>query len=347
MKTTSSEISLFQDPHPNYQLIGKGGFGRVFKYFNPLDNQCYAIKQIRVSEDNLENALKEIRILASISHPHIIRYCHSWISTTPCQDEDDYSSGEDDAPGTDDAAVMVRNHSSPQYFFNIQMEYCFSTLKSHLAERTFFDVSACFTIVYQIVQGLHFLHSNSIVHRDLKPDNVLISSYHPLHIKITDFGLAKKTYDPNTTPAGQQASCYAGSFLYAAPEQLYQKIYSYASDVYSLGVMMFELQHLFHTDMERVISIQRLCRERDMECQYFHQLILDMTDSNPSRRPTIPMIQNQYFTDLHNPIVLCRDLVWQIIGSVLEKCDGGSPPQHRGSPGHSGPTHHSEERLAP
>lgn len=321
----SLEISLFENHNPHYQLIGKGGFGRVFKVFHPLDNQCYAIKQIRVAEDNLENALKEIRILASISHPHIIRYCHSWISTTPCQE--DYSSDEEETSDT----MVVRNNSS-QYFFNIQMEYCVSTLKRYMTERTFLDVSICSTIVYQIIQGLSFLHSNAIVHRDLKPDNVLISSFDPFHVKITDFGLAKKTYHSDRSAIDHDASCYAGSFLYGAPEQLYRKVYSYASDVYSLGIIMFELQHLFQTDMERVISIQRLCRERKMECQYFQQLILDMTDPDPCRRPTLSVLRNQYFTDLHNPVVMCRDLVWQMISSVLEKCDGGFQPLSPGSP---------------
>ena len=314
-KKMTSEISLFENHNPNYQLIGKGGFGRVFKVFHPLDNQYYAIKQIHVAEDNLENALKEIRILASISHPHIIRYCHSWISTTPCQE--DYSSDEDE-----DETIVVHNKST-QYFFNIQMEYCVSTLKRYLTERTFLDVSACSTIVFQIIQALYFLHSNSIVHRDLKPDNVLICSFDPFHVKITDFGLAKKTYQPDTTSSAfQDASCYLGSFLYGAPEQLYQKLYSYASDIYSLGIIMFELQSLFKTDMERVSSIQKLRQERQLDCLYFHQLIMDMTDPDPSKRPTITMLRNQYFTDLHDPVIMCRDLVWQLISCALEKCDG-------------------------
>ena len=231
--------------------------------------------------------------------------------------------------------MVVHHNNSSRYFFNIQMEYCVSTLKRYLTERTCLDVSVCSTIVFQITQGLHFLHSNFIVHRDLKPDNVLISSFDPFHVKITDFGLAKKTYHTTASSVHQDASCYLGSFLYGAPEQLYQKTYSYASDVYSLGIIMFELQCLFQTDLERMISIQRLRQERELECLYFHQLILDMTDPDPSRRPTITMLRNQYLTDLHNPVVMCRDLVWQIISSALEKCDGGFQPPSPGSLCHS------------
>jgi len=316
----SSTLSLLQKQDPNYQLIGKGGFGRVFKVFHHLDNQYYAIKQVRVAEDNFENALKEIRILACISHPHIIRYCHSWISSTPCCKEDDSSEEEEDS-----MEMVVR--SPAHYFVNIQMEYCVSTLKCYLTERTFLDISVCSTIVFQIVKGLHFLHSNRIVHRDLKPDNVLIASFEPLHIKITDFGLAKQNQESTVF----DASCYAGSFLYGAPEQLYQKTYSYASDVYSLGIIMFELQHLFQTNMERVLSIQKLREDRNVDCLYFHHLIMDMTDPDASKRPTLSMLRNQYFTDLDNPVIICRDIVWQMISLALEKCDGGFRPQSPGS----------------
>jgi len=133
----------------------------------------------------------------------------------------------------------------------------------------------CSNIVCQIIEGLYFLHMNSIIHRDLKPDNVLISSFQPLCVKITDFGLAKKIslMDNNC-----DASSYAGSFLYSAPEQMKDKVYSYASDVFSLGILIYELQHLYHTDMERVISIQKLKQNRDVEeCLYFKGLIMDMT----------------------------------------------------------------------
>lgn len=327
----SSNVLLLQDANPDYQLIGKGGFGRVFKVFHQLDNQYYAIKQIRVAEHNLENALQEIRILASISHPHIIRYCHSWISSTPCHEED-LSDDEEDNDDCEHQPMVL--HKNPFYYFNIQMEYCLSTLRKYLIERNFLDVSICSMIVFQITQGLYFLHSNAIIHRDLKPDNVLISSFDPFHIKITDFGLAKKTN--RNCLLTHEASSYVGSFLYSAPEQLEQKLFSYASDVYSLGIIMFEIQHLYQTEMERVLSIQRLRRERQVECLYFHHLIRDMTDPDPTLRPTISMLRNQYFTDLKDPVIFCRDLVWQMISSVLEKYDGGSRPLSPTFPDHCG-----------
>jgi serine/threonine protein kinase len=190
------------------------------------------------------------------------------------------------------------------------MEYCPSTLRQYLRERDHLDFRVCSEVVRQMTDGLFFLHSHSIVHRDLKPDNVLISSFHPFHVKITDFGLARQV---DTQALSLDASSYVGSFLYAAPEQACHKTYSCASDVYSLGVILFEVQHLFSTDMERVLHLQRLRDKRDAgHCPFFQPLILEMTDPHPARRPPLSQVRNQFFLHRIDPFVLCRDIVWEI-----------------------------------
>lgn len=312
IKMSSPDLLLLTQSQ-DHQLIGKGGFGRVFKVFNSLDNQHYAIKQIRVAENNLAYALKEIRIMASIHHPHIIRYFHSWVSSTPYNEEDDDFSEEENSNNLSSSEDRVVVHKGSFFFFNIQMEYCPSTLRLYLNERQSIDFHLCLEIVRQMTEGLFFLHSHSIIHRDLKPDNVLISSFHPFHVKITDFGLAQQI---NTT-ADEPSSYAAGSFLYAAPEQFYEKTYSYASDVYSLGVLLYEVQYLFYTNMERILHIEKLRNKRSVEdCPFFQSLILDMTDPNPLHRPPISMIRNQYFLNLMDPVIICRDIVWQIVHSI-------------------------------
>lgn len=309
---SATDILLFQDyQEEDYQLIGRGGFGKVFRVFHNLDNQYYAIKKIMVSKENIQNALTEIRILASISHPHIIRYHHSWISSTPCQNlvmEEDEEEDED----------MIIQKDGNVYFFNIQMEYCPSTLRKYLSERTVLDIPLCYTIIYQIIEGLSFLHENAIIHRDLKPDNVLISSFHPFHIKITDFGLAKKI---STAAFCHNASSYVGSCLYAAPEQLEKKYY-YESDIYSLGIIMLEIQNFFYTEMERICCIQELKQERKASCVYFCSLILDMTDPDHTKRPALSEIKNKLFV---LDIIMCREMVWDIVNNILDKVVEVSP----------------------
>lgn len=291
----------------DYQLIGKGGFGRVFKVFHPLDNQVYAIKQIRVSEENIAHALKEVRILASLSHPHIIRYFYSWVSSIPC---DEYELEEEE----EEEETNLIPHSGNYYFFNIQMEYCPYDLRNFLQNRKALDFNVCFDIVGQVTDGLQFLHSHSVVHRDVKPDNILIYSLQPLQIRITDFGLARKV----AFREDRDASCYAGTCLYAAPEQLHNKVFSFASDVYSLGVIAYEIQFLFSTDMERVLCIEKLKKERHAQCPYFIDLILPMTDPDDQKRPSIGSIKKNFVNVRLDPVVYCRDIVWNVVALAME-----------------------------
>lgn len=295
----------FQNNHENEncQLIGKGGFGRVFKMFNTLDNQYYAVKQIRVSQDNIAIALKEIRILASLCHPNIIRYFYSWVSASPFHAEDD----------DQDKDVVVQH--SPLYFLNIQMEYCPLTLRQYLTERRNLDVEECWTILRQVVCGLFFLHNHEIAHLDLKPDNILLD---PPNAKITDFGLASymNGMQSSISSSSSSSSYRDGCWLYTAPEEEP----SYASDIYSLGIIMFEMQNLFYTDMERVIAINQLKTKRYLECAFLQPLLLEMTDPNKHNRPSIATIKNRYFLDMTNPLVICRDIVWNIVSLVLENC---------------------------
>lgn len=305
------------DDLSNSELIGRGGFGSVFKVFNQMDNRHYAIKRVRVTEENIPNALTEIRILASVAHPYVIRYHHSWVSSERICGAPDSSDDDDD-----DDAIMV--HQGDRYFFNIQMEYCMSNLRRYLYERTDHDPVTATTIVQQLVEGICFLHGNCIIHRDLKPDNILISSFCPFHIKITDFGLAKRVVGCH-----QDASSYAGTLLYAAPEQIESKKYYYASDVYSIGIMMVELQYVFATDMERVLFLEKFRKTRGASsCLYLASLIMSMTEPDHERRPTIFMVQNRHFRPVPENDAMCRDIVWSIISSVLDRAAGGPPQQH-------------------
>lgn len=301
----------FQNTHSDEycQLIGTGGFGRVFKMFNTLDDQYYAVKQIQVSQENIAIALKEIRILASLSHPNIIRYFYSWVSATPF-----HTSGEEEDSRDTEMVVQHQQHN-PLYFLNIQMEYCPLTLRQYLTERLTLDAPECWTIIQQVVGGLHFLHTHKIAHLDMKPDNILLA---PPHAKITDFGLASYLNGTTQSLSSSSSSSYPyGCWLYTAPEQEP----SYASDIYSLGIIMFEIQHLFYTNMERVIAINQLKTKRLFDCSFFQQLILEMTDPEKDKRPSISTIKNRYFLDVANPLVICRDIVWNIVASVLELCE--------------------------
>jgi serine/threonine protein kinase len=97
------------------------------------------------------------------------------------------------------------------------------------------QVLAC--IVVQVLRGLGFLHSDCRrFHRDIKPHNVLVSSSG--HVKIADLGIISHNMESVTV---SEATTFCGTLLYMAPERLMGETYTYSSDVWSFGIMLFQL----------------------------------------------------------------------------------------------------------
>ena len=125
--------------------------------------------------------------------------------------------------------VLVSNNK-----YYLIMEYCdMGDLKEYMKYRDLNETELKH-YVKQIRDGMWELHTNNIVHRDLKPQNILVTSDDTL--KISDFGFAK-SYNPDIEL--QQTMC--GSPLYMAPEILEQKRYTDVVDLWSIGVIMYEL----------------------------------------------------------------------------------------------------------
>lgn len=314
---SSDVLSLYYNDvfcEESTNFLGKGAFGTVYKVFNKLDNRNYAIKRILIKESNIQSALREIRILASVSHPNIVRYFNSWIESRPYDTvieemRQDDESHEDDEE--DDDKILWMGGSC--YYFNIQMEFCETTLRACLRERTALDMTWCYDILCQTINGLAFLHKNGIVHRDLKPDNILVTGDHK--IKIGDFGLAKIFHHHSLDVS--ESTTYAGSYLYAAPEQFRGEGYSYASDIFSLGIVCYEIQFMFATEMERVLVLKDVRSTKTMsDSIHYRDIIQGMLSDNPSVRPTITMIKNYFDPVLFHPAILCRDILWEIIANL-------------------------------
>jgi serine/threonine protein kinase len=98
------------------------------------------------------------------------------------------------------------------------------------AQRTFSEEDAKFYI-FETLIALRYLHQQNIIYRDVKPENIILD--HEGHLKLTDFGLAKKT--------DQRSYSFCGSIDYMAPEVLEEDGYSFGADHYSLGNLLFEL----------------------------------------------------------------------------------------------------------
>uniref|UniRef100_UPI00359023EC eukaryotic translation initiation factor 2-alpha kinase 1 isoform X6 n=1 Tax=Myxine glutinosa TaxID=7769 RepID=UPI00359023EC len=154
-------------------------------------------------------------------------------------------------------------------------------------------------IFKQLLEGVHYIHSCGIVHRDLKPRNVFLLRS-DLHVHIGDFGLAcQEVMDkPVTLRPGKEFSDLGsthtfgvGTSLYAAPEQLSGSQYDSKSDMYSVGLLLFELFQPFGTEMERVRTIEDLrCGKLPDEFSVHwptHSItVQELTSTIPCRRPS-------------------------------------------------------------
>jgi len=270
----------------NYNIInniGNGSFGSVFKCINNIDQQKYALKIIKLSSQKYEKILKEVRLMSTFNHPNIIKYYCSWIDYNKTDLIENGSESESDTSGNNNQIISIDYLEN--YYLYIQMELCNQSLCKYL-ENTPFDYNSRLIIFKDIVYGLNYLHSNNIIHRDLKPSNILFNKDNT--IKISDFGMSIKQYESiNDTFIG---SDLFGTYIYNAPESLKDNYYSIYSDIYSLGIILFELLNSFTTIMEKNIEINRIKQSNTFNKLFLNkyslesEFIFKLIDIHPNQR---------------------------------------------------------------
>lgn len=189
------------------QLIGTGGMSIVYRAWDSILDRDVAIKVLRQkyaqTEDVRIRFQQEAKAAARLSHPNIVTV---------------YDSGIDG----------MRIYIALQYIEG-------STLKLYIQSRNGINLVNDLDYAIQICRGVDHAHSNKIIHCDLKPSNILINQAN--QIKITDFGLAR-VMQQNIQ---EQESYFWGSPFYISPEQAQGESPSVASDIYSLGVVLYQL----------------------------------------------------------------------------------------------------------
>jgi serine/threonine protein kinase len=189
--------------------IGKGGMATVYKAYQPSMDRNVAIKvlpsQLAESKEFTARFQQEARFIARLEHPHILPV---------------FDYGESDGVA---------------YFVMRYLEA--GTLKDRMEAGRPLPLNEIDRIFTQLTAALSYAHSHGIVHRDLKPANALIDSYG--NIFLTDFGIAKLL--ESASPRLTQTDAIMGTPAYISPEQAQAATVDQRSDIYSLGIILYEM----------------------------------------------------------------------------------------------------------
>ncbi|KAK1677771.1 hypothetical protein QYE76_038619 [Lolium multiflorum] len=186
------------------ELVGEGSFGKVYKGRRKYSRQTVAMKFILKhgkSDKDIHNLRQEIEILRKLKHENIIE--------------------------------MIDAFETPQEFC-VVTEFAQGELFEVLEDDKCLPEEQVQAISKQLVKALYYLHSNRIIHRDMKPQNILIGK--GSIVKLCDFGFAR-AMSANTVVLRS----IKGTPLYMAPELVREQPYNHTADLWSLGVILYEL----------------------------------------------------------------------------------------------------------
>ena len=258
--------------------LGSGSFGRVFLVAHNETKELFALKtiekrKIMTTYGRLDIIHEEINIHSKLSHQNIIKL---------------YNIYEDEET------------------INIIMEYAPKGNLYHLIkqEKNGFSEHKAFEYFIQILNAVYYLHSNNIIHRDIKPENILISADNKL--KLCDFGWAKELTLENR-------STFCGTMEYMAPEIVGSENYDYSVDIWSLGILLYEL--LFgHSPFKANTTNNIIQNIKSHELNYDNKnlsnsckdLIQKLLEMNPQKRLKLKDILEHSFIKKHSKLLIYK-----------------------------------------
>lgn len=187
-------------------VLGAGGMGKVYKVRNVISDRVDALKvllpDLAHQPDLADRFLREIKVLASLSHPNIAAF-HTALTF-------------------ENQLIMV-------------MEFVSGITINERLQQGPMPLRESIACIDQVLAALSYAHGKGVIHRDIKPANMMLTAEGSL--KLMDFGIAKAAADPHLTRTGTTV----GSLFYISPEQLSGGAMDARSDLYSLGVAMYEI----------------------------------------------------------------------------------------------------------
>ncbi len=241
-------------------LIGVGGMANVYRGYDSLENREVAIKILKSeyyeNEEFLRRFRNESRAIAMLSHENIVKIY--------------------DVSFTEKAHFIV-------------MELINGiTLKEYIAQQVILDWKEATYYTMQVLKALNHAHDNGIVHRDIKPQNVMLLSDGT--IKITDFGIARFSRSETKTITDKAI----GSVHYISPEQASGADIDQRTDLYSVGVMLFEMltgKLPFDSETPISVALQQIQEEpikpRELNPEIpeaLEQIVMRAMQKNPGKR---------------------------------------------------------------
>ena len=258
--------------------LGNGKYGRVFKAKYLPNNKIFAIKEIKIQEDNpnqelaISREINTMNLMSNIKHPNIMEYFGYFIENNHYYLVLEYINGE-----------------------NLEI-----TRDKYQSMKQYMNQDLIILILKGIINGLLYLHSRKILHRDISPDNIIIDKDN--NIKITDFGISRLFDLNNPSDYNEWEGTIIGKKYYCSQEMYQEYIlgkkhakYDFKTDIYSLGVTMFNLMTFeFPYDIDKNIKIRN---NNNIDPNIYNpdliNIVMSMLEPNKNKRPSCQEVYNE------------------------------------------------------